>query len=106
MTALNQIKSLCNEHKLQFTAHALRRSIERNIDISNDIIPAILSGEIIEEYPNDRPYKSYLILGTTADNRFLHIVCAIGEDILWIITEYFPNTDEWEDDFKTRKKVL
>ena len=106
MTKLNQIKSLCNEYELQFTAHALRRSIERNIGISDDIIPAILSGEIIEEYPNDRPYKSYLILGTTADNRFLHIVCAIGEDILWIITEYFPNTDEWEDDFKTRKKVL
>lgn len=105
MNELEQIKVLCTLRKLQFTDHALKRAIESNIDLEYDIIPALLSGEIIEEYPEDYPYKSYLILGVTTKHSYLHVVCAIGDDVLWIITEYFPNPSEWENDFKTRKKV-
>ena len=105
MEELEQIKKLCILRKIQFTDHALKRAVERNIDLENDIVAALLSGEIIEEYPNDYPYKSYLILGITIKKMHLHVVCSIGEDVLWIITEYFPNNDEWEDDLKTRKKV-
>lgn len=43
---------------------------------------------------------------TTVKEKYIHIVCAIGDDMLWIITEYFPNNTEWENDFKTRKKAL
>ena len=61
--------------------------------------------EIMEEQPDDYPYKSYLILGAAIDHKFMRIICAIGNDVLWIITEYFPGTKEWENDLKTRKKV-
>lgn len=105
MNEIEIIKNLCLLRKLQFTDHALKSAVERNINIENDIIPALSSGEIIEEYSDDYPYKSYLILGKNNEDKCLHIVCAIGEDILWIITEYYPNETEWEDDFKTRKKV-
>ena len=91
--------------KIQVTDHALKRAIERNIDFETDIIPSLLNGEIIEEYPDDHPYKSYLISGMTIKQVCIHTVCAIGEDMLWIITEYIPDKKEWENDFKTRKKV-
>ena len=104
MNELSEIKRLCGLRNIQLTEHALKRALERNIDIEKDIIPAILSGEIIEEYPNDYPYKSYLILGVTLSQVYLHVVCAIGEDVLWIITEYFPDINAWEKDFKTRKE--
>ena len=37
-------------------------------------------------------------------NRILHIVCGISEDTVYIITAYYPDTDEWEKDMKTRRK--
>ena len=69
-------------------------------------LPALQNGQIIEEYPEDYPYKSFLILGKTSLNKPLHIVCAIINNMLWIITEYFPDPTQWEDDFKTRKEKL
>lgn len=104
MDELAQIKRLCAARKIQMTDHALKRAIERSISLEKDIIPALLDGEIIEEYPEDYPYKSYLILGATINQTYIHIVCAVGENVLWIITEYFPDEKEWKADFKTRKK--
>lgn len=104
MSELEQIRLLAKEYKIQFTDHASKRASERSIDIVNDILPALKNGCIIEEYPEDYPYKSYLLLGYTNSNKPLHIVCAIVNNILWIITEYFPNTAQWESDFKTRKE--
>ena len=37
---------------------------------------AIQSGEIIEDYPDDKPYPSVLIFGRTREGRPIHIVCA------------------------------
>ena len=106
LSELEQIHLLAKEHKIQFTDHANKRASERSIDILADILPVLKEGEIIEEYPEDYPYKSYLLLGYTNSNKPLHIVCAIVNNILWIITEYFPNTKQWEADFKTRKEQI
>ncbi len=103
MSEIEKIKELCCLQKVQFTDHALKRILQRNIDVTKDVLPAILSAEIIEEYADDYPYKSYLLLGRTEEGKAMHIVCAIGDDILWIITEYVPNNIEWEDDYKTRR---
>lgn len=105
MDDLSIIRELCTLRKIQFTEHALKRAVERNINLEKDVLPALLNGEIIEEYPDDYPYKSYLVLGVTIAQKCIHVVCAIGEDVLWIITEYSPDEEVWENDFKTRKKV-
>ena len=102
LNELEQIHNLSKAHKIQMTDHALKRANERSIDILTDILPALKRCEIIEEYPNDYPYKSFLVIGKTSSEKYIHIVCAIGEDVVWIITEYFPNNIEWEKDFKTR----
>jgi len=68
-----------------------------------DIKNAILTGEIIEEYPTDYPYQSCLLLGTSISDRHLHVVAGIGDGKLWIITTYYPSLEKWESDYRTRK---
>jgi hypothetical protein len=62
-------------------------------------------GEIIEEYPFDPRGPSCLILGVAPTGRPIHVVCGNleSEEIL-IITAYEPTPEEWELDWKTRKK--
>ncbi|MCL2693643.1 MAG: DUF4258 domain-containing protein, partial [Oscillospiraceae bacterium] len=62
-----------------------------------DVITVIQNGEIIENYPTDYPFPSYLILGLTPKNNHMHTVCGVGDNKLWIITAYFPSPNEWEN---------
>lgn len=39
-----------------------------------EVFEAIMNGEIIEEYVNDKPYPSMLIYGRAQSERPLHIV--------------------------------
>ena len=65
---------------------------------------AMLSGEVIEDYPDDKYGPSCLIYGVNREGRILHVQCSI--DPVWVITAYDPtlNPDEWEADFKRRIK--
>jgi hypothetical protein len=70
-----------------------------------EVYEAVCNGEVIEEYPEDKPYPSVLILGRTKEERVLHIVCAYNkeEDLAITITAYQPNPELWID-YKRRKK--
>lgn len=91
-----------------FTDHA-RREMESEplgrIRV-DEILQALETGEIIEEYPDDQPYPSGLILGYTTTGRAIHIVCApvTAEERLIIITTYQPDPDRWEPDLRGRKE--
>jgi len=87
------------------TRHALKRMRERGICLE-DVMSAIGNGEKIEEYPEDFPFPSALILGRTGSGRPLHAVVSLEEERLYLITAYFPNPDEREGDWKTRKEGL
>ena len=80
----------------------MKRLMQRGI-FQVSVVQAIRSGEIIEQYPDDYPYPSCLLLGTTEAGEALHIVCGIGEGEVWLITAYHPDPDEWESDLKTRR---
>ena len=80
--------------------HAIERSIERNI-AESEVAEAILSGEIIEEYPDDKYGPSCLIFGRTSRGRPIHVQCCLPPDI-WIITVYEPDPNEWIDFSKRR----
>ena len=64
-----------------------------------------LNGEIIERYPDARPYPSCLVLGWLALGDPLHVVCSRGdvEPALRIVTLYEPEDALWESDYRTRK---
>ena len=59
--------------------------------------------QLIEKYQEDHPYPSVLIFGFSKDEEIIHTVCGIGEDYIWMITTYYPDIEEWQDDFKTRR---
>ena len=69
------------------------------------IIEAANNYEVIEEYPDDKYFPSYLLLGRRGEEVF-HVL--FGADVdgqnVRIITAYYPSLDEWEEDLKTRKE--
>ena len=70
-----------------------------------DLEEAMLNGKIIEPYPDDSRGQSCLILGFTRGNKPLHVVCGnLEEEEILIITAYEPDPQEWERDWKTRKR--
>lgn len=72
---------------------------------ADEVIQALQQGEIITEYPEDKPYSSCLVLGKTSSGRALHVVCApvTGHDRLIVITAYQPDPRIWETDFRRKK---
>jgi hypothetical protein len=76
---------------------------ERRISI-NDVNAVVGRGETIEDYPDDKPYPSRLLLGWRGA-RPLHVVVAdnLSENELIVITAYEPDPELWEADFRRRK---
>ena len=103
---IDEVKSLCAENRLRWTNHAMVRLAQRRISIT-EVMEALQNGEIIEQYADDHPYPSCLILGICTAGKTLHVVCSINTDDteLWIITAYIPETAKWSDDFKLRKET-
>ncbi len=91
----------------RFTDHA-RREMEAEpfgVIQVNEVLRALETGEVIEDYPKDTPYPSCLILGRTATGRPIHIVCApvTAERKLAIITVYQPDPARWDPEFRRRR---
>ncbi len=97
------IQSLYRTAKIKWSAHCLERMQERDISI-DDVGNCIMSGEIIESYPNDFPHPSCLIFGYTIHHKVLHTVVGYDGKDLHIITAYYPNTIKFMEDLKTRRK--
>jgi hypothetical protein len=77
---------------------------ERMIEAA-DLEEAVLAGSIIEPYSDDPRGPSCLILGYSRSGKPLHIVCGnLEEEELLIVTAYEPDPEEWEKDWKTRKR--
>ena len=100
---LSLIQKLCTESKILWTQHCLERMQERDITRA-DVKNGILGGEILEEYPDDFPYPSCLIFGYAVNDRVLHIVTGCDNTNVYIITVYYPDTNKFEADLKTRRK--
>jgi hypothetical protein len=65
----------------------------------------IETGETVEDYPDDTPYPSRLVLGWSR-SRPIHVVVAdhVDNQENIVITVYEPDLTEWEPDFKRRKR--
>ena len=102
MMDVNDIKERVRlgKYKISFT-HTEKLRL-RKIEMA-ELEEAIITGELIENYPSDPRGSSCLILGYTQRNRPLHIVCGIMEVELLIITAYEPSLEEWESDWKRRR---
>lgn len=89
--------------KILFLPHAIRQMSRPERMISTDEVrEAVLSGEIIENYPDDPRGESCLIIHSI-QGRIIHVVCAPKTEYLAVITAYLPSPDQWSLDFKLRK---
>ena len=91
----------CKEVK--FSGHALKRMFERSIPLQV-VLDVTASGDIISEYPDDRPLPSFLLMGYYREHP-VHAVVAwdASAGICWVITVYYPDPDIWDEQFKRRK---
>ncbi len=100
---INILKSMNKLEKIAVTKHAKTRLFERGISVE-DIVNAINTGEIIKQYEDDKPLPSCLIIGSSVNNDYIHIVVSNDESYIYLITAYYPDIEEWNNDLKTRKE--
>ena len=102
MLMIEEILTKIIQKQFEFSQHAIDQSLIRHITVQ-EIREAIMTGEIIEDYPNDKYGPSCLILGFTLLDRPLHIQCSYPcRPLIKIITLYEPSMTRWID-FKIRR---
>ena len=69
---IDEIRSKITEGQFEYSKHAVDQSILRHIAVQ-EVREAIITAEIIENYPNDKYGPSCLMLGFTSVQRPLHI---------------------------------
>ena len=100
----DKLRAAIEDSKIEWQRHALERMMERGI--SRDTVKEVLlSGELIEDYPDDDPYPSALFLGWDKGEPF-HVVTALDSEsgYCFIITAYRPDLEHFEPDYKTRRQ--
>lgn len=97
ITIIEINKECISESHYVYSVHA---DIERKADELTflQVESALLSGSILEDYPNTGRGESCLIIGF-AEKLPIHIVCGWRGDAIVIITVYIPSppkfTDPW-----------
>ncbi len=96
------IQKAVRNSRHRFTLHALEKLIEKDIS-PEEVREAMLAGEIIETYPEDKYGPSCLELGKCKNEKILHVHCSV--DPVWIITAYCPaqKPNKWDSFFKKRR---
>lgn len=102
-TLLEDIRHKVTSEEFEFSKHAVDQSILRRIRVE-EIKEAIATGQVIEDYPNDKYGPSCLISGLTQADRPLHVQCSYpSRPLIKIITVYEPDPQQWINDFTTRR---
>ena len=89
--------------RLVFRVHAIQRMFQRGIS-EDDIRHVLETGEVIQQYPEDQPYPSRLVLGWRGLQP-IHVVAADNQDDqeIILITVYEPDPAQGEPDFRRKK---
>ncbi len=92
--------------KILWSRHAISEMV--NEGWSRTLVEeALQTSEVIEDYPSlHRPLPDCLVLGWLSTGEPFHAVIAIDEtnDRLFVVTVYKPSLEEWEDDWRTRRR--
>jgi hypothetical protein len=88
---------------IEWQKHAFERMMERGI--SREMVKhVLLTGEIIEDYPDDKPFPTALFFGWV-EGEPLHAVIALDplSVFCFIVTAYKPDLIHFQPDYKTRR---
>ena len=101
---LDKIIEAIQNKQILITDHADEEAENDQLTF-DEIYFSVFNGEIIEEYPCDKPYPSCLIYGETFSGEPIHSVWAFNEQSKWavLITVYRPDPNKWINWRKRRK---
>ncbi len=100
---IDDIVEAIRNHRIRITDHADEEAQADGLSFA-EIIISVLQGQIIEDYPDDKPFPSCLIYGDTFKGAPVHSVWAYNEENRWtvLITVYRPDPQRWID-WRTRR---
>ena len=98
--SISTVRQLCREGKINWSLHAAQRILERGIS-REEVVEAIMTGEVIEEYPDAWPSPAYLVFAV-GKKQPIHVVVGEG-DAATVVTAYVPSEDKFLADLKTRR---
>ena len=100
------IKRCVKERKIYWTYHINMRLEGRYIS-RRSIVESVDHYEIIEAYPDDKYFPSYLVY-SRYQGKIFHVLFGVdvGEDNVRIITAYYPDLHKWVSNLKTRRTIL
>ncbi len=98
------LENKLKEFEIIWRKHALHKMLEREISREH-VIETINKGKVIQEYFDDKPFPSVLIL-YIGRKKPLHVVISLDNDnkVCYIITAYIPDLIHFESDYITRKR--
>lgn len=103
MDVLEHIREQVRANKYEFSMHAEREREDEHI-LVRDLETSALSGELLEDYPDDPRGHSCLVLGFSQSGRAVHSVWGLLPDgRVRVITVYVPSPPRWVD-ARTRRK--
>lgn len=95
MDKLGEIKKLAMLGLVRITQHAHQEMVAEDF-VWQDVLEAILSGILIDDYPEHRRGACCLLGGVTGKRRAVHVVCTTDQPVLVIITVYEPKVPKWK----------
>lgn len=93
-TDLECIKEQASAENVRVTLHAHQEMVEEEITLE-DVLDAIESSRLVENYPEHRRGACCLLCGYTRNGRPIHVVCTTGREELIVITVYEPKLPKW-----------
>lgn len=101
-----KICALISQRKVRVSTHAVTRCAKRGL-LLTEIIQQTSSGQPIEDYPDYHVGPAVLVLLYDGSQRPIHAVWGLEkgtQEPAVLVTAYRPDLDDWEPDFRTRKR--
>jgi hypothetical protein len=102
---LQDIVNAIRQKQIRITDHADEESHADHLTF-DEVFFSVLQGEIIEDYPTDKPYPSCLVYGNSFKGEPIHSVWAYNPGTQWavLVTVYRPDPNRWINWRERRKK--
>jgi hypothetical protein len=101
---LERIRAKATTENIRVTQHAQQEMVQEDIAL-DEVLQAIKTGQILENYPEHKRGPCCLIYGLTLRSRPLHIVCTTTQPSLIIITVYEPKLPKWVSPTQRRRET-
>lgn len=98
---IDEIREFIHKQDFKITGHAFEEMSIDGLSLK-DIVTGVMSGDIIESYPDSYPLPACLINGKTEKGEPIH-VCISMAPLVKVITVYRPDPTKWIDGFRKRR---